>query len=127
MDKTALVITDFAKGEELLKALDLEGLPVNVALWAYLPEYEGWRLILAAPRFDELGIKKAHRLLRDTLNHADVPVERTPVFMILPMSDPTIRSLRRMFGKTKHTEGMRLGGQTIGDRFIEDAYSYRIT
>ena len=47
--------------------------------------------------------------------------------MILPTNDPTIKHLRRSFGKTKNVEGMRLGGQMIGDRFTEDAYVYRIS
>ena len=46
--------------------------------------------------------------------------------MILKMSDPFIRSLRKIFGKAKNTEGMRLGLQTIGNRFIPDAIVYRI-
>jgi len=51
---------------------------------------------------------------------------RTPTLTILPMSDPFIRELRRTFAKTKNVEGMRLGGQTIGDRFVEDAFVYQI-
>jgi hypothetical protein len=43
------------------------------------------------------------------------------------MADPSIRELRRLFGKTKSVEGMRLGGQVFGDRFVEDAYVYRIS
>jgi len=47
--------------------------------------------------------------------------------MILPMADPFVKELRRLFGKTKIVEGMRLGGQMIGDRFVQDAYIYRIS
>jgi len=47
--------------------------------------------------------------------------------MIFPMSDPFVRNLRRIFRKTKSVEGMRLGAQTIGDRWVEEAYVYRIT
>jgi hypothetical protein len=46
--------------------------------------------------------------------------------MILEMKDPFIRALRRIFGKAKSVEGMRLGLQTIGDRFVEDGIVYRI-
>jgi hypothetical protein len=42
------------------------------------------------------------------------------------MTDPFVRQLRRRFGKAKSVEGMRLGGQLFGDRYIEDAYVYRI-
>ncbi|SPE36536.1 conserved hypothetical protein [Candidatus Sulfopaludibacter sp. SbA3] len=47
--------------------------------------------------------------------------------MILPMADSFVKELRRLFGKTRSVEGMRLGGQLIGDRFVEDAYVYRIS
>jgi len=30
-------------------------------------------------------------------------------------------------GKSKSVDGMRQGGQTFGDRFVEDAYAYRIS
>jgi hypothetical protein len=46
--------------------------------------------------------------------------------MILPTKDPFVRELRKIFGKAKNVEGMRLGGQTIGNRFVDAAYVYRI-
>jgi hypothetical protein len=46
--------------------------------------------------------------------------------MIFPIKDPFIRELRRLFGKAKEVAGMRLGGQTIGERFVSDAYVYKI-
>ena len=42
------------------------------------------------------------------------------------MSDPMIRELRRMFSKTKSVEGMRLGGQRVGDQFVQEALVYRV-
>ena len=42
-------------------------------------------------------------------------------------TDPFIRQLRRIFGKTKSVHGMRLGNQMVGDRFVQDAYVYRIS
>jgi hypothetical protein len=36
------------------------------------------------------------------------------------------RALRRIFSKTKNVEFTRLGGQMIGDRFVESAIVYRI-
>jgi len=44
----------------------------------------------------------------------------------LRTSDPFIKALRKIFGKAKSVEGMRLGGQTRGNRFLDDAYVYRI-
>jgi hypothetical protein len=45
---------------------------------------------------------------------------------ILGHKNPLIRGLRRAFAKTASVEGMRLGGHSIGDVWIEDAYVYRI-
>jgi hypothetical protein len=126
MDQATLVNLDIERGSELLEALDRARLKVAVALWVYLPEYEDWRLVVSARRFDSLDPREAYRLLNDSLAAAGFTPEKTPPVMILSMADPFIRKLRQL-GKTKSVEGLRLGGQTIGDRFIQDAYVYRIS
>ena len=127
MDKAALVSIDIQKGSEILEAIDHAGLKLKVALFADLAEYEDWRLIVAGPSFDELRIREAYGLLHSALDSAGFDAGRLPPILILPMSDPFIKQLRRIFGKTKSVEGMRLGGQLFGDRFIRDAYVYRIS
>ena len=52
--------------------------------------------------------------------------KKLPV-LILSMTDPFVRALRRYFGKARSVEGIRLGGQTIGNRRVEDAYVYRVS
>jgi len=127
MDKAALVSIDIQRGAEILDALDGGNARVSVALWAYLSEYEDWRMVLAARRFDGMDLGDAYGLLHDRLADAGLTVEKTPPILILPMSDPFIRELRRIFGKARSVEGMRPGGQMIGDRFVQDAYVYRIS
>lgn len=127
MDKAAMVSIDISRGAELIDALELAKLKISVALWAYLSEYEDWRLVVSARQFDSLDLREAYRLVHDSIAVKGFTPERTPPIMILPMTDPFIRELRRVFGKTKSAEGMRLGGQMIGDRFVEDAYVYRIS
>ena len=126
MDKAPLVTTDTMKGTGWLKALDHSKLDISVALWLYLPEYEDWRFALSSPMLDTVPISKAYGLVHDALDRAGFPLEQTPPLLILPMKDPLIKQLRRIFGKAKSVEGMRLGGQMIGDRFVEDALVYRI-
>jgi hypothetical protein len=126
MDKAALVATDFTVGAEILEALDRFGLSISVALWLHSPEYEDWRLVLSSRELDAAALAEAYGLVHDTLSAAGISLERTPALLILKMSDPFIRSLRRIFGKSKNVEGIRLGGQLVGDRFIEDAIVYRI-
>jgi hypothetical protein len=122
MDKAVLVNAELEQGMKLLDALDRARVKVSVALWAHLAEYGDWRLVVSARQFDALDRVKAYRLINDTLTAAGFTVEMTPAIMIVRMSDKFIKELRRTYGKAKNVEGMRLGGQLIGDRFVEDAY-----
>ena len=54
MDKIAMVSPDIDRGAELLGALESAKLKIGVALWAYLSEYEDWRLVVSARRLDSL-------------------------------------------------------------------------
>ena len=126
MDQTALVAADFTAGLELVQALDRSALSISVALWLYSLEHEDWRFVLASRRLDGSEPSEAYGLIHDALTAAGVSLERTPALLILKMSDPFIRALRRIFAKTKSVEGMRLGSQLIADRFVPDALLYRI-
>ena len=99
MDKAALVSIDVERGSRILEILNDAGLQLEVALWAVLREYGDWRLVLSSRKFDAAGLKEAYGLLHDTLDAAGFTLE----------------------------EGMRLGGQSIGNRFIEDAYTYLVS
>jgi hypothetical protein len=125
--KTALVNLDLQRGAEVLDILLRTDVKVSVALWLYAPEYAEWRLVLAGRTFDSLPLRAAYRLLNDTLDEGGIGVDEAPEIMILPMTDPFVKGLRRSFAKAKSVEGMRLGGQMIGDRFVEEAYVYRIS
>lgn len=122
----ALVATDFASGLELVSALDRSELSIRVALWLYSSEHEDWRFVLASPRLDAAKPAETYGLVHDAFDAAGIALERTPALMILKMSTPFIRALRRLFAKARSVEGMRLGAQLIGDRFVPDALVYRI-
>jgi hypothetical protein len=92
-----------------------------------LGEYEDWRLVLSSRKFDAAGLKKANGLLHDTLDAAGFTLEETPPVVILQANDPFVQARRKIFEKTKSDEGMRFGGQSIGNRFIEDAYPYLVS
>lgn len=127
MGQALLVNIDLDAGAEILRIVDKAGVNVSVALWVNLDEYSDWRLLMSSRQFDVAGPHKASGLVFDALNAAGFPVEKTPTILILPMADPSVRALRRIFGKAKTVEGMRLGGQQIGNRWVEDAYVYRIS
>jgi hypothetical protein len=127
MGKAALVNIDVEKGSEILKVLDDTNLKVRVALWLYSPDYEDWRLVLSSKEFDQTDLVQAYGLVNSALDAAGIALEQTPPILILSMNSPFIRALRKIFGKTKSVEGMRFGGQMIGDRFVDDAYVYRVS
>ena len=127
MDQTTLVDIDIGIGAAMLKALDDAGLKVNVALWVNLSEYDDWRVAFAARTLDADGRRRAFQLVDGAFRKAGIPTYKVPSILILRMTDPFIRSLRRRFAKAEHVDGTRLGGQMIGDRFVNGAYVYRIS
>ncbi len=122
-----MVNIDVNRGSEVLEILDRAKLKVSVALWMFLSEYEDWRLVIAGRQLNSSDPRESYRLFHESLAAAEFSRHKTPPVLILPMSDPFVRELRRIFGKSKSVEGMRLGGQMIGDRFVSDAYVYRIS
>lgn len=124
MDQATLVGPDLQAGREALAALDAAGIKQIVALFAVLPEYGDWRLIISSPSLDQNHLLKAHDKVAEILK-GQFPYTK-PILMILPTRDPFIRELRKIFGKGQDVTGMRLGGQMIGNRFVDNAYVYRI-
>jgi hypothetical protein len=124
MDKAALVGMDVEKGSRIVQILDDAGLQVKVALWAFLSEYDDWRLVLSSTKFDAEP-RRRYRLYHEALEAAGIGVEETPVTMILSTKDRFIRELRKKFGKAKRVEGARIYVQSIGDRFVDEGFLYR--
>lgn len=126
MGKTTLVEVDFQKTERMVAALEKAGVRVVVAVWVQFPEYEDWRFVLASKNLDTLNLGDAYLKVNSILKSAGMNVWQTPTIHIMKTTDPFIRALRKVFGKAASVNGMHLGGQTWGDRFVEDAYAYKI-
>jgi hypothetical protein len=124
MDRNALVSLDISEGSEVLSALEEHGVNVQVALWMVSPQYEDGRLVIASEDLPQTDILKDYEkvvgILREKFARA------LPLFSILRLDDSLITELRRRFGHAKDVRGMRLGGQMIGNRYVEDAYVYKI-
>jgi hypothetical protein len=126
MDKTALVGIEVEQASRVVQILDDAGLQVKVALWAFLSDYEDWRFVISSVKFDAEP-RRGYGLYHQALEAAGMTLEETPFTMIMNSKDRFIRDLRKQYGKTKRVEGMQIYGQSIGNRFIEDAYVYRIS
>jgi hypothetical protein len=127
MVKETLVGLNIAGGEKILDMLDAAKFPVTVALWAlYGPEGdERWRLILASPLHDKLGYQEAFLKMFHALSGSNHDWALSPI-ILETTRNPFIRNLRKEFGKASHATGLHLGGRTVGDRWVDDLYIYRI-
>jgi hypothetical protein len=126
VDTSALVSYDIENGEKVIDALDRDGKEPKVALWAKLPEYEDWRLVIASDRIVQTGSLYPYAQINKAMENAGIPISKRPKVFLRPMEKPFIKALRSMFAKVADTYGMRLGGQTFGDQYLEDAFVYRI-
>ena len=126
MGTSTLVSFDIENGDSVIKALDDGGISPNVALWAKVPDYEDWRLVIASAHLDQVSPLAAYTQINGAIQKAGIPSHRQPTILMKPMSDPMIRELRRAFASAADTRGMRLGGQKFGDKYLEDAIVYRI-
>ncbi|HXR40181.1 MAG TPA: hypothetical protein VN776_13870 [Terracidiphilus sp.] len=126
MDKVALVSFDIETGEKVIEALDRDGKEPKVALWAKLPEYEDWRLVIASDRIVQTGSLYPYAQINSAMEKAGIPISKRPKVFLRSMDKPFIKALRGIFSKAADTYGMRLGGQAFGDQYLEDAFVYRI-
>jgi hypothetical protein len=126
MYQAALVDTDFKRGEQVISALEAAGIRVAVAMWVHFSEYEDWRFVLASKDLDAVDMGDAYLKVNRILKEAGMSGRRTPLIFIMRTADPFIRALRKVFSRTADVAGMRFGGQRWGDRFVDEAYAYKI-
>ena len=126
MDKTALVSFDIENGQRVIDAMEKAGITPSVALWAVLPEYEDWRLILASKYLNPLSINDGYGKINSAMQHAGISFSSQPAIALRGINDPFIRALQSVFSQASDTYGMRLGGQKFGNQYVEDAFVYRI-
>jgi hypothetical protein len=124
MARTSLVAPDLTVGAEMVSALEKSRIQVAVALWMLTDEYSDWKFVISSPDFQDLH--QSYSRIRTAAEQAGISYEQIPPVLVLMTTDSFIQSLRSIFAKTKNVLGMRLGGQTIGDRYVEDAYVYKI-
>ena len=126
MDTAALVSFDIENGERVVEALDRDGKTPNVALWAKLPAYENWRLVIASDRLDQSSSRSGYSEINEALKKAGIPIHREPSIFLRAMDEPFIQEIRQAFESMQDTYGMRLSGRMYGGQYLEDAFVYRI-
>ena len=126
MGTPTLVTFDIENGEKVVEALDKAGKAPNVALWAKLPDYEDWRLVIASDRLDQSSEFSGYSEINEAIRKAGIPFHRKPTIFLRPMDNPMIQALRSAYASMSDNYGMRLGSQMFGDKYLEDAVVYRI-
>jgi hypothetical protein len=121
-----LVTFDIENGEKVVDALDKAGKAPNVAIWAKLPDYEDWRLVIASDRLDQSSEFTGYSEINEAIRVAGIPFHRKPTIYLRPMDNPMIQALRSAYASMSDNYGMRLGSQIFGDKYLEDAVVYRI-
>jgi hypothetical protein len=121
-----LVTFDIENGEKVVEALDKAGKAPNVAIWAKLPDYEDWRLVIASDRLDQSSEFTGYSEINEAIRVAGIPFHRKPTIYLRPMDNPMIQALRSAYASMSDNYGMRLGSQIFGDKYLEDAVVYRI-
>jgi hypothetical protein len=78
MDKVTLVNFDIETGKDVIDALDRDGKNPRVALWAKLPEYEDWRLVIASDHLMQTGSLYAYSQINAAMEKAGIPTRNAP-------------------------------------------------
>jgi hypothetical protein len=153
MATTALVERELDIGRRILDALAKAGIAVNVAFWAHVPQISEWQLFIATPLVDSDGHRSAYERVLRTLHDAgmdpELPWRR--IFLRSP-KDPVLKSLENRTSYSGPIDIMesenppkgtpsayyvtyapypggtfRILNESVGDRFVEDAYVYGAT
>jgi hypothetical protein len=122
----ALTSWDIDFGKDLWKVLrENKNFPAQGLLWL-LESENGWRLLIATRKVDEVGRQKAYEQLANVTKGV-VPGANQPfrIELISP-KEPLYQALRSVFGKTASVAGARLGNTQVGGMYIEDAYLYEV-
>lgn len=132
--------TDVGFGKQLWQALrGNKQFPASGALWLFSASKESerrtggvggpgeWRLIIASPRVDEVGRRKAYGELSEITQRMSGAVsDQLLRIVLISPKIPFYQALRSVFGQTASVEGARLGNTQIGGMYIDDAYLYEI-
>jgi hypothetical protein len=100
--------------------------PAKGALWLFQSDSGEWHLLIATPRVDEIGPRKAYEELADITRN--IPADSSQLLRIELISPRLAfyQALRSVFGKTASVEGARLSNTQVGGMYIDDAYLYEI-
>jgi hypothetical protein len=124
MATAALVNNDIEIGRRIVAALTRASIPVNVYLWAFIPQLQEWQFMIATPLVDTKGPLAAYGEVNKVLQREgifdDTPLRR--IFLRSP-NDRVLRVLEKQ-SRAVPQEAFRVVNEQISGNFVEDAYVY---
>jgi hypothetical protein len=123
----ALTGMDIEFGKTLWRSLRASGaFPINGILWLFQLESGEWHLLIATPRVDAVGPRKAYAELAEITKRIPADSSQLLKLELISPKHPFYQALRSVFGETATVEGARLGNTQIGGMYIDDAYLYEV-
>ena len=118
---------DIDFGKALWQALrGNKNFPADGALWLSHSDSDPWHLLIATPRVDEVGSRKAYAELEKITHCLPANSKQFSRIELISPRQPLYQALRSVFGKTASVEGARLGNTQIDGKYISNAYLYEI-
>jgi len=123
--KKVLLSDYIEQGRKVLQALRRADFHVSEAFWYDLPESDEWRLILAAPKVDDLGPLQAYTILDKVLRRIRSPLSVGEISLFSPASSQ-YRELRRDALGPYRLETAPATGRARGGIAFQDACLYNL-
>ena len=98
------------------------------ALWYYVSDSDGWRLIIASPVVRERGPEEAYKTVQRVL--ADLPSSgiRLPDVWVIKETEPLITLIKSAVSTAaSDISNIRFTRNSVNGVYIEDAHIYRST
>jgi hypothetical protein len=124
MATATLVNSNIEVGRRIVAALTRASIPVSVYLWAFIPELDEWRFIVATPLVDLKGPLEAYNEVNKALQRGGIIDDIT--LMTVYLRSPNDRVLKALEKESKGVahETFRVVNASIAGNFVEDAYLY---
>lgn len=128
MDKYSLVEKDIEDSRKLINALDKSGIYVEAALWYYNEESEIWRLLIATPKYNEIGIRELYVKIRQLIDEIEQQDESFGIALTntsaISPEDDIIKSIRTI-NTDRNMKGKRFRHAVIDQIYVDDVYILR--
>ena len=128
MVKEGLSPSIVSDGAALSGKLDESQWSVSAAFWFYLPDANGWQLLIASPEVETKGPRESNAVIQKGLSDL-VPAPAAlslDDIGLMPSNHPLVALPSSFIATGKSISNIRLSQNMINGQFIDDALTYRM-